>query len=138
MFLKIDMEKAFDRIEWSFLLAILGKLGFCSLWISWIKTCISSVSFSILLNGSPFGHFYPERGLRQGDPLSPFLFVLGSEVFSRLLFKEERKCCMSSLKISRNCYAIHHLFFVDDLLMFGKASMSEAACFKYCLDKYCS
>ena len=138
MFLKMDMERAFDRMEWSFLLAILEKLGLCPLWISWIKTCISSVSFSTLLNGSPFGHFYPERGLRQGDPLSLFLFILGSEVFSRLLFKEERKDCIFGLRISRNYFTIHHFLFADDLFMFGKAFVSEAACFKSCLNKYCS
>ena len=88
MFLKMDMEKAFDRMEWIFLLAIMEKLGFSSTWISWIRICIST-PFSILLSGSPFGFFSPSKGLRQGDPLSPFLFILGAEVFLRLLFKEE-------------------------------------------------
>jgi hypothetical protein len=55
MFMKLDMEKAFDRIEWTFLLAVLEKLGFNPVWISWIRTCISTHTFSILLNGSPFG-----------------------------------------------------------------------------------
>jgi hypothetical protein len=89
MILKMDMEKAFDRMEWNFLLAIMLKLGFHPSWVNWIRICISTPSFSILINGSPFGLFSPSRGLRQGDPLSPFLFILGSEVFSRLLFKEE-------------------------------------------------
>jgi hypothetical protein len=70
--------------------------------------------------------------------LSPFLFILGIEVFSRLLFKEERNGCINGLIISRNCTAIHHLLFDDDLLMFGKAFVSEATYFKSCLDKYCS
>jgi hypothetical protein len=64
MFLKMDMEKAFDRMEWNFLLAILEKLGWPT-WISWIKICISISSFSILLNGSPYGVISPGRGLRQ-------------------------------------------------------------------------
>jgi hypothetical protein len=76
MFLKMDMEKAFDRMEQNFLLAILEKLGFSSTWISWIRICIST-PFSILLNGSPFGFISLGRGLRQGDPLSSFLFILG-------------------------------------------------------------
>ena len=137
MFLKMDMEKAFDRMEWSFVLAILEKLGFSSIWISWIRICISSASFSILLNRSTFGHFRPERGLRQGDSLSSFLFILGSEVFSRILFKEERMGSIKGLRIARNCAPIHHLLFADVLLMFGKASFSEASCFKSFLDKYC-
>ena len=97
MFLNMDMEKAFDRMGWSFLLAILSKLGFSSIWVSWIRTCISTPSFSILLNGSPFGLISPGRRLRQGDPLSPFLFILGSKVFSRLMFKEGRNGSLHGL-----------------------------------------
>ena len=138
MFLKMDMEKAFDRMEWSFILAILKQLGFSPIWLDWVRTCITSASFSILLNGSPFGHFTPERGLRQGDPLSPFLFILGSEVLSRLLLREESKGSLKGLRIARNCAHINHLLFADDLFLFGKASPSEAACLKSCLDKYCN
>jgi hypothetical protein len=137
MFLKMDMEKAFDRMEWPFILSIMEKLGFSSTWISWIGLCISSTSFSIILNGSLFGNFSPERGLRQGDPLSPFLFILEVEVFYRLMFKEERNGSIKGLRIARNVAPIHHLFFADDLLIFGKASVAEATSIKNCLDKYC-
>jgi hypothetical protein len=89
MAVKIDMEKAFDHVEWNFIFVILSKLGFAPMWINWIRICITSPSFSILINGSPFGHFCPNRGLRQGDPLSHFLFILGTEVISRLLFCSE-------------------------------------------------
>lgn len=84
MAIKIDMEKAFNRTEWNFLFSILSKLGFHSKWINWFRTYITSTSFSILINGSPFRFFNPARDLRQGDRLSPFLFILGSEVLSRL------------------------------------------------------
>jgi hypothetical protein len=124
-------------VERSFLLAILEKLGFSPIWLSWIIICISSTSFSILLNMSPFGLFSPDRGLRQGDPLSPFLFILGYEVFSRLMFKDERNGCLKGLRIAKNCPPIHHLLFADDLLIFRKASVSVAASIKSCLDKYC-
>jgi hypothetical protein len=107
MAIKIDMEKAFDRMEWAFLLAILSKLGFHPTWINWIRLCITSPSFSILLNGSPYGHFKPGRGLRQGDPLSPFLFILGSEVISRLFLRQESRGLLSGIKIAKNC--MHNL-----------------------------
>ena len=122
MFLNIDMEKAFDKMEWDFILSIMEKLGFLSTWVNWIRLCTSSSSFSITLNGSSFGRFFPERGLRQGDPLSHFLFILGSEVLSRLLFREKALGNIKGLRISRQSSAIHHLLFVDDLLIFGKAT----------------
>jgi hypothetical protein len=135
--MNLDMEKAFDKMEWVLIFAIMERLGFNPTWINWIKICISTSSFSILLNGSPFGHFTLERGLRQGDPLSPFLFILGSEVLSRLLFKEESLGNIKGLKISRNNLAINHLLFADDLLIFGKANLKEASSIKTCLQKYC-
>jgi hypothetical protein len=137
MFLKLDMEKVFDRMEWSFLLDIMEKLGFHATWVNWIQLCISSPCFSILLNGSPFGLFYPKKGLRLGDSLSPFLYILGSEVLSRLLFSEESVGNLKDLQIARHCLAIRHLLFADDLLIFGKASSEEASSIKSCLDKYC-
>jgi hypothetical protein len=124
MFLKMDMEKAFDQMEWLFVLAIMKKLGFNDTWLGWIEACISSSSFSILINGSLFGMISPARGLRQGDPLSPFLLILGSEVFSRLMIHEASLGHINGIKIARNNPAIHHLLFVDDLLIFGQATNS--------------
>lgn len=89
MAIKADMEKAYDRVEWPLLLIILECFGFHPMWINWIKQCISTSNFSVTLNGSPFGHFSPSRGICQGDPLSPLLFLLCSEVLSRLLLREE-------------------------------------------------
>jgi len=137
MAIKLDMEKAFDRMEWSFLFAILEKLGFRSTWINWIRICITSPSFSILINGSPFGLFNPARGLRQGDPLSPFLFILGTEVFSRLLQRQFSPGSLTGIKMARNCSPITHLLFTDDLLIFAKATSSEASTIKNCFDLYC-
>jgi hypothetical protein len=138
MFLKMDMEKAFDKMEWKLILAIMQHLGFHATWLHWIESCISFTSFSILLKGSPFGLFSPKKGLRQGDPLSPFLFILGSKLLSRLLLKEERIGNIKGMKIARASHAINYMMFADDLLLFGKASLLEAASIKGCLDKYCT
>jgi hypothetical protein len=82
---KLDMEKAYDHIDWNFLLYLLRRCGFRERWCSWIKHCISSVRFSVLINGVPSGFCGSSRGVRQGDPLSPFLFVLVMEAFSKML-----------------------------------------------------
>lgn len=77
MALKIDLQKAYDRFNWNFIHAILKNLGFNAMFINWILTCINSVSFEVLVNGGKTGQFNPSRGLRQGDLLSPYLFILG-------------------------------------------------------------
>jgi exonuclease III len=136
MALKLDMEKAFDSMEWNFLLRILTLLGFHPIWVQWIRQCITTSSFSILLDGAPFGKFFPSRGLRQGDPLSPFLFILGSEVLSRLLYHEEALGNLHGIKMARSCPSISHLFFADDVMIFSRANDSEARSILNCLTTY--
>lgn len=89
MAIKIDLIKAFDRVEWSLLICILKNLGFSDQFINLINECLSTSSFSFLISGSPFGNLKPSRGIRQGDPISPFLFVIYIEILSRLLAREE-------------------------------------------------
>ena len=83
---KLDIEKTYDQINWNCILKVMQKMGFGTKWIKWIKRCITS-SFSILIKGNPEGFFNSIRGLTQGDPLSPYLFVIEMEVFSNLVDK---------------------------------------------------
>lgn len=79
MAVKTDMSKAYDRVEWSFIQKVLQRLGIHPMWIGLIMQCISTVTYSFLVNESPRGRVVPLRGIRQGDPLSPYIFILCSE-----------------------------------------------------------
>jgi len=102
-----------------------------SSWINWIRFCISTSSFLVLLNGSPFGLFSPSRGLQQGDPLSHFLFIIRSEVISCLFYSS-----LCGFPIVRSYASLSHLLFVDDLVIFTTATATEAGIIQTCLDKY--
>ena len=99
---KLDIEKAYDHIFWSFLMVILEKMRFPSKWRKWISFCISTVRFSILINGEPAGFFSSSRGLRQGDPLSPLLFILVMEALSKLVLKAVEEGFLEGVKISNS------------------------------------
>ncbi|GKA13247.1 hypothetical protein Tco_0692893 [Tanacetum coccineum] len=85
--LKIDLQKAYDTVSWSFLESILGRFGFPEKMVKWIMTCITSSAFSICVNGQAYGYFKGARGLRQGDPISPYLFTLVMEVLNLIIIK---------------------------------------------------
>jgi len=84
VFFKVDYEKAYDSLRWDFIYYMLGRLGFSEKWISWIKACLESASMSILVNGSPTKEFIPKKGLRQGDLLASFLFLIAAEGLARV------------------------------------------------------
>jgi hypothetical protein len=136
MALKLHMSKAYDRVEWDYLEAIMLKLGFADRWVSLIMTCVRSVSYSVLINGQPYGFFKPSRGIRQGDLLSPYLFILCAEGLSTLLHKAEEEGKITGLPIARGGTKINHLFFADDSLLFCRATIAEWAHIQEILEKY--
>lgn len=123
--LKLDMSKAYDRVEWCFLEQMMLKLGFPSGFTNTVMKCVSSPSFSILINGQPSRRFTPSRGPRQGDPLSPFLFILCAEGLSTLLRDAESRKAIHGVKIGKKVPPISHLFFADDSLLFIRATENE-------------
>ncbi|KAL0406255.1 UNVERIFIED_CONTAM: putative mitochondrial protein, partial [Sesamum latifolium] len=122
MSLKLDVSKVYDRVEWSFLERVLLRLGFHQRFVSLVMMCVTSISFSFLLNGEQFGFLKPERGLRQGDPLSPYLFLLCAEAFSGMIQKAERDGLIQGIAVSRTAPPICHLLFADYTLIYCQAS----------------
>lgn len=136
MAIKTDMSKAYDRVEWNFIETLLEKMGFDHTWVSWVMACVSSVSFSVLLNGESHGYIRPERGLRQGDPLSPFLFILCAEALVSCLNASEESGRIHGVRLTESCPSIHHLLFADDSLLLCKANSEEAKEILACLKLY--
>ena len=125
---KLDIEKAYDRVSWGFLMTILERMGFPAKWRKWVYFCISTVHFSILINGEATGFFPSTRGLRQGDPLSPLLFILLMETLSRLITKASDVGSLEGVLISgshSNDTRVIHLLFADDTLIFCKPDISQ-------------
>lgn len=116
--LKLDFQKAYDSVNWAFLRAVMVKLGFGCKWVRWIMNCVSSASMSILLNGSPLKPIKMEKGLRQGDPLSPYLFILVTEVLVVLLNRTQRLNLIAPIEIGKDQVRLKLLQFADDTLIF--------------------
>ncbi|CAL1392116.1 unnamed protein product [Linum trigynum] len=124
--LKLDMAKVYDRVEWIFLERVMVKLGFDEKWIKLIMNCVSSVSYAVLVNGHKSNFFNPGRGLRQGDPLSPYLFLLCAEGLSALINKSGKEKKIHGLKICNRAPVVSHLLFADDCIIFARATVEES------------
>ena len=99
--LKIDISKACDRVDWKFLKAVLLAMNFSPWWIGWVMECVSTVQFTLLVNGSMTQTFNPSKGLRQGDPMSPYLFLMCANVLSPSLLKAEHNKDIQDIKVGR-------------------------------------
>ena len=135
MALKLDMSKAYDQLEWEFLWFMMRKLGFNRRWINWVQEYVT-VTYSILMEGQPFGYFKPNKGLRQSDPLSPYLFLIYAEELSFLLHKVEQNGKIQGVRISNRCPLINHLLFANNSLPLCKASTVHCANVLEVLENY--
>lgn len=121
---KVDLKNAYDSIEWSFLASVMAELGFPTKFLTWVMACVSTVSYSVVVNGVPSRPFKAKKGLTQGDPMSPSLFALGMESLSKSLGSLKH---IPNFNFHPRCerLGITHLMFVDDLLMFARADSSS-------------
>lgn len=136
--IKIDLEKAYDRLSWNFIRNVLDEIGLPQKLINLIMECITSPAFSVLWNGEVSGDFHPSRGIRQGAPLAPYIFVLCMEKLSHMIVDSVHDRAWIPIKAGRSGPVISHLIFADDLLLFAEASVSQMTHVLQVLDVFCS
>ena len=136
MALKLDMSKAFDRVEWGCLHDIMLKMGFNTKRVNLMMLCITSVTYSIRINGEPRGHITPTRCLRQGDPISPFLPLFCVEGLSALLNQASRSGAIHGVAACPRGPQISRLFFANDSIIFCRATSVECAHLEHILETY--
>lgn len=111
---KLDMHKAYDRVEWGFLEKMMIKLGFDSWWVKMIMACVSSVRYTVRFNSMETDIVTPTRGIRQGDPLSPYLFLMVAEGLSCLIQQAEERGELEGIRVCHEAPMVSHLLFADD------------------------
>lgn len=136
--LKIDMSKAYARVNWNFLKAVLISMNFSDKWIEWIMECVTSVQYSLLINGSPTKPFTPSSGPRQGNPISPYLFLFCANILSVALSKEESQNKIKGFTVGRNGVSFTHLLFADDSLFFFNIDKTTPLNLKNTILWYCN
>lgn len=134
--LNIDISKAYDRLEWSFVESIMYKFGFGQLWIDRVMKLIKSVSYSFTHHGQEFGNVIPTRGIRQGDPILPYVYILCAEGLSAMIRRIENAGLIHGCTIARGAPTISHLLFADDCYFFFRAVETEANVMRRILNMY--
>ncbi len=117
--MQLDIGKDYDKVNWVYLKKILIAFGFDHIWVRWVMALVISSSFSILVNGSPSNIFIPSRGLRQGDPLFPFLFIIMMEGLGGAIKQAQSSGKIKGLQLTDNGQALTHQQFVDDTMLQG-------------------
>ncbi|KAJ0445701.1 putative RNA-directed DNA polymerase [Helianthus annuus] len=125
MFFKVDISKAYDSVSWAFLNSIMAQMNFPSRWRAWVMATLHSARASVLVNGSPTREFVCSRGLRQGDPLSPFLFVIVMEALTGIMKKVVSLGLFNGIKITNDGPLLSHLIYADDVMFLGDWSISN-------------
>lgn len=131
-----DFDKSYDSLEWDFILAMMRALGLDRKVVDLVHQCISIVQFTLLLNSTKSSSFTPVRGLRQGDPLSLYLFIMCVDVLARLINREVARGSIKGVKLGLGAITISKLFYADDVLLFCGAKISEVDVLMNCIDKY--
>lgn len=134
--LKIHITKARDRIDWNYMRGMMYKLGFNSIWVDWIMMCVESVVYQVQVNSEQVGPIFPTRGLRQGDPLSPYLFILCAKDLTALIKYAQARGNIHGVAICRGASVITHLLFADDCFFFFQANDMEMGVMKNNLQIY--
>jgi hypothetical protein len=136
MAVKLDMSKAYDRVEWSFLEQVMKKLGFCDPFVQNVMKCVRSMSYRFKVNGNITDTIVPGRGLHQGDLISLYLFLVCGRGFSALLHEAEARGEITSIKLAPSAPSVNHLLFADDSLLLLEASTESAATVNAILQAY--
>ena len=123
MAIKLDISEAYDQVEWEFIRWIMLKLGIDARWVCLAMEIVIIASYSVLINGEPKGFITPSRGIRQGYPLSPYLFLPCAEGLSSLIRKEMASQNLHGILSCTNRVCISHLFFADDCFIFCQATV---------------
>lgn len=136
MIMQLDIAKAYDKVNRTYIKKALIAFCFDHNWVRWVTAFVTSSSFSILVNGSRFEIFIPSRGLRQGDPLSPFIFILMMEGLGRSIKHAKATSKIKGLQLTKNGHALTHQQFVDDTMLQGIPTVKEATAYKQILNVF--